>query len=145
MKKILSLLSILALSFTVATAAEPINFDAQNIDAEFEQLNKIEKFVQNNEGTTLDNLKSQNSELLSNINLEADTASVVAASDLPAGIPAFWWGCVLTILGVVLVYVLTDKDNAQTKKALLGCLVSGGLYIIWWIVLAAAGSSGFWF
>ena len=35
MKKILSLLSILALSFTVATAAEPINFDAQNIDAEF--------------------------------------------------------------------------------------------------------------
>ena len=111
----------------------------------FEQLNKIEKFVQNNEGTTLDNLKSQNSELLSNINLEADTASVVAASDLPAGIPAFWWGCVLTILGVVLVYVLTDKDNAQTKKALLGCLVSGGLYIIWWIVLAAAGSSGFWF
>ncbi|MCP9757664.1 hypothetical protein EGI26_21075 [Lacihabitans sp. CCS-44] len=143
MKKILSLITILALSFTVATAAEPINFDAKNIDSEFEQLNKIEKFVQSNEGTTLDNLKHQNSELLANINIEADTASVVASSDLPAGIPAFWWGCVLTILGVVLVYVLTDKDNAQTKKALLGCLVSGGIYIIWWIVVASIGTGRF--
>lgn len=143
MKKILSLITILALSFTVATGAEPINLDAQNIDSEFEQLNKIEKFVINNEGTTLDNLKSQNSELLSDINIEADAASVVASSDLPAGIPAFWWGCVLTILGVVLVYVLTDKDNAQTKKALLGCLVSGGIYIIWWIVVASIGTGRF--
>lgn len=143
MKKILSLFSILALSFSMAVAAEPINYDAQNIESEFDKLNKIENFVQNNEGTTLENLQSQNSELLANINIEADTASVVASSDLPAGIPAFWWGCVLTILGVVLVYVLTDKDNAQTKKALLGCLVSGGIYIIWWIVVAAIGSRGF--
>jgi cytochrome c biogenesis protein CcdA len=143
MKKILSLFSILALSFSMAVAAEPINYDAQNIESEFDKLNKIENFVQNNEGTTLENLKLQNSELLANINIEADTASVVASSDLPAGIPAFWWGCVLTILGVVLVYVLTDKDNAQTKKALLGCLVSGGIYIIWWIVVAAIGSRGF--
>lgn len=145
MKKLLSLFSILALSFTVATAAEPINYDAKSLDSEFEQLNKIEKFVQNNEGTTLDNLKSQNSELLTNINIEADTASMVAASGLPGGIPAFWWGCVLTILGVVLVYVLTDKDNGQTKKALMGCLVSGGVYIIWWIVVAALGTGRFWF
>lgn len=143
MKKILSLFSILALSFSMAVAAEPINYDAQNIESEFDKLNKIENFVQNNEGTTLENLKLQNSELLANINIEADSASVVASSDLPAGIPAFWWGCVLTILGVVLVYVLTDKDNAQTKKALLGCLVSGGIYIIWWIVVAAIGSRGF--
>ncbi len=143
MKKILSLFSILALSFSMAVAAEPINYDAQNIESEFDKLNKIENFVQNNEGTTLENLKSQNSELLANINIEADTASVVASSDLPAGIPAFWWGCVLTILGVVLVYVLTDKDSAQTKKALLGCLVSGGIYIIWWIVVASIGTGRF--
>lgn len=137
MKKIFSLITILALCFTVATAAEPINFDAQNIDAEFEQLNKIEKFVQNNEGTTLDNLKSQNSELLSNINLEADAASVVASSDLPAGIPAFWWGCVLSWVGLILVYVLTDKDSAQTKKALMGCLVGAGVWVIYYVLVVS--------
>jgi hypothetical protein len=137
MKKILSLISILALSFTVATAAEPINFDAQNIDSEFEQLNKIEKFVINNEGTTLDNLKSQNSELLSDINIEADAASVVASSDLPAGIPAFWWGCVLSWVGLILVYVLTDKDSAQTKKALMGCLLGAGIWVIYYVLVVS--------
>lgn len=137
MKRILSLFSILALSFTVATAAEPINLDAKNIDAEFEQLNKIEKFVQNNEGTTLDNLKSQNSELLTDIKIEADTASVVASSELPAGIPAFWWGCVLSWVGLILVYVLTDKDSAQTKKALLGCLVGAGVWVIYYVLVVA--------
>ncbi len=137
MKRILSLITILALSFTVATAAEPINFDAQNIDAEFKQLNKIEKFVQNNEGTTLDNLKSQNSELLTDINIEADAASVVASSDLPAGIPAFWWGCVLSWVGLRLVYVLTDKDSAQTKKALMGCLVGAGVWVIYYVLVVS--------
>jgi uncharacterized BrkB/YihY/UPF0761 family membrane protein len=137
MKRILSLFSILALSFTVATAAEPINLDAKNIDAEFEQLNKIEKFVQNNEGTTLDNLKSQNSELLTDIKIEADTASVVASSELPAGIPAFWWGCVLSWVGLILVYVLTDKDSAQTKKALLGCLVGAAVWVIFYGIRVA--------
>jgi hypothetical protein len=137
MKRILSLITILALSFTVATAAEPINFDAQNIDSEFEQLNKIEKFVINNEGTTLDNLKSQNSELLSDINIEADAASVVASSDLPAGIPAFWWGCVLSWVGLILVYVLTDKDSAQTKKALMGCLLGAGIWVIYYVLVVS--------
>jgi hypothetical protein len=136
MKKIFALITILALSFTMAIAAEPINFDAQNIDAEFEQLNKIEKFVQNNEGTTLDNLKSQNSELLTDISIEADSASVVASSDLPAGIPAFWWGCVLSWVGLILVYVLTDKDSAQTKKALMGCLVGAGVWVIFYVFTA---------
>ncbi|MCP9762770.1 hypothetical protein [Lacihabitans soyangensis] len=137
MKRILSLITILAMSFTVATAAEPINFDAKTIDSEFEQLNKIEKFVQNNEGTTLDNLKSQNSELLTDINIEADTASAVASSDLPAGIPAFWWGCVLSWIGLILVYVLTDKDSAQTKKALLGCLVGAGVWVIYYVLVVS--------
>ncbi len=137
MKKILSLLSILAFSFTVATAGEPINFDTKNIDSEFEQLNKIEKFVQNNEGTTLDNLKSQNSGLLTDIKIEADTASSIAAGDLPAGIPAFWWGCVLSWVGLILVYVLTDKDSAQTKKALMGCLVGAGVWVIYYVLVVS--------
>ena len=146
MKKILSLISVLALTFTFAFAEEPMKYDAQNINSEFEQLNKIEQYVQNHEGTTLENLKTQNADVLGNIDLVSDAAASVAASDLPAGIPAFWWGCVLTILGVVLVYVLTDKDNAQTKKALMGCLVTGGvylLYVIFWVVVG--GRSGYWF
>jgi hypothetical protein len=48
----------------------------------------------------------------------------------------------LTVLGVILVYVLTDQDKEQTKKALLGCLVTAGVYVVFWVVALATG--GFW-
>lgn len=144
MRKIFSLLSILALSFTFAYAEEPMNFDSQNINSEFDQINKIEKYVQANDGVTLSQLKSENSELLKGIDMEAQTMSTVAAGELPAGIPAFWWGCILTVVGVVLVYVLTDNDKEQTKKALMGCLVTGAAWIlyvvVWGVVLGRSGA-----
>lgn len=148
MRKIFSLLSILALSFTFAYAEEPMNFDSQNINSEFDQINKIEKYVQANDGVTLSQLKSENSELLKGIDMEAQTMSTVSAGELPAGIPAFWWGCILTVVGVILVYVLTDSDKDQTKKALMGCLVTGGVWLLWWVIVVVAGVGGsayWWF
>ena len=143
MKKILSLFSVLALSISLSFAAEPLNYEAQKINSEFEQLNKIEQYVQNNEGTTLESLK--NNPLLENIKIKDNASSSIVADELPGGIPAFWWGCVLSWVGLILVYVITDKDNAQTKKALLGCLVSGGIYILWWVFVVAIGGRNFWF
>lgn len=149
MKKILSLLTVLSLSLGVALATEPtqaFDFEDENLEAEFEQLNKIENFVQSNEGVTLNELKANNSSLVDGITLSGDAAASVSADELPLGIPAFWWGCVLTVLGVVLVYVLTDQDKEQTKKALFGCLVTAGAYLIFWVVWAVAlGNAGFWF
>jgi cytochrome c biogenesis protein CcdA len=145
MKKILSLLALLSLSFATAVATEPVdefNYEKENISAEFEQLNKIENYVQQNEGLTLEALKAEKSDLVDGITLSADSSSAVAADELPLGIPAFWWGCVLTVLGVILVYVLTDQDKDQTKKALLGCLVTAGVYVIFWVIALATG--GFW-
>jgi len=148
MKKIISLICLLALSVGFSYAIdEPLNYDAQKMNAEFEQLNKIENYVQANEGVTLEDIQNKNSNLLSDINLSGDAANVIAADDLPLGVPAFWWGCVLTILGVILVYVLTDQDKAQTKKALIGCLVTAGTYIIVWVVfygIILGGTAGIW-
>jgi hypothetical protein len=143
MKKILSIFSILALCYSLSFAAEPLNYEPQKINSEFEQLNKIEQYVQNHEGTTLESLK--NNPLLENVKIADNTSSSIVSGELPGGIPAFWWGCVLSWVGLILVYVITDKDNAQTKKALLGCLVSGGLYILWWVFVVAIGGRNFWF
>lgn len=137
MKKILSVLSVFCLTLSFAFATEPgeaFSFEEDQISAEFDQLNKIEKYVQES-NVTLEELQAQNSDLVAGIDLSADTAGALAAADLPLGIPAFWWGCVLTILGVILVYVLTDQDKEQTKKALIGCLVTAGAYIIFYVVL----------
>lgn len=148
MKKILSLLAVLSLSLGVALATEPtqaFDFEDENLEAEFEQLNKIENFVESNQGVTLDELKASNNSLVDGITISNDAAASVAADELPLGVPAFWWGCVLTVLGVVLVYVLTDQDKEQTKKALFGCLVAGGIYIVYWIIVVVALGNSFWF
>lgn len=137
MRKIITLLSILALSFTFAYAEEPVNFEVQNFNSEFDQINKIEKFVQANEGITLSQIKSENAELLNGIDLESQSVSAIASGDLPAGIPAFWWGCILTWVGVILVYVLTDNDKDQTKKAVMGCLVSAAVYVVTYFAIGA--------
>ncbi|MGR3811226.1 hypothetical protein [Jiulongibacter sp. NS-SX5] len=140
MKKFLSILSVLCLTMTFAMATEPqqaFSLNEDEISAEFDQLDKIEKYVQESD-VTLEELQAQNSDLVSGIELSADTAGALAADELPLGIPAFWWGCVLTLLGVILVYVLTDQDKEQTKKALIGCLVTAGAYIIFYVVLYGA-------
>jgi hypothetical protein len=142
MKKIVSLLTVLSLTVMFAFANEPqdaFSYDETQIDAEFDQLNKIEKYVEIND-VTLEELQANNSDLVAGIDLNTDAAASIASADLPAGIPAFWWGCVLTIVGVILVYVLTDQDKEQTKKALLGCLVGAGI----WIVLSVVASALSW-
>lgn len=148
MKKLATLFSVLCLSFTMAFAEEnpALNYEAQNVNDEFAQLNKIEQYVQQNEGVSLEELKASNSELVSDIAIAEESSASFVAGELPLGVPAFWWGCVLTILGVVLVYVLTDQDKDQTKKALYGCLVTGGVYVIYWVVwVAVLGRAGYWF
>lgn len=138
MKKLTTLLSVLLVTTSLAFASES-STEAYSYDAtsDFEQLNQIEKYVESS-GATLDDLQATNSSLLKDLTLAPDSSAAFAVDELPLGIPAFWWGCVLTLLGVILVYVLTDKDKDQTKKALYGCLVTGGvylLYIIFWGVV----------
>lgn len=148
MKKILSLLAILTLTFTTVLATEPddvFNYDDENLSAEFEQLNKIENYVQQNEGVTLEELQANKAELVDGINISADASGAVAADEMPLGIPAFWWGCVLAVLGVILVYVLTDQDKDQTKKALFGCLVFAGAWVIYYVIIVAVIGRSFWF
>lgn len=137
MKKFITILSAVCLSFSVAFAEDVVDevYD-YNVTAEedFAQLNKIEAYVNSND-VTLENLKAENSELLNGITISNESSASLLADELPLGIPAFWWGCVLTVLGVILVYVLTDQDKDQTKKALYGCLVTAGAYIIFYVVI----------
>ena len=148
MKKLLSILSVLCLAITFVTAAEPqpeaFILNEEEIAAEFDQLNKIEKFVQESD-VTLEELQAQNADLVSGIELSSNSAGVLATMEAPLGIPAFWWGCVLSWVGLLLVYVLTDQDKAETKQALIGCLVNAGVIILLNVGLAVLGSGAlFW-
>ncbi len=146
MNKILSLFSVFCLTLSFAFATEPsekFSLEEDQISAEFDQLNKIEKYVQES-NVTLEELQAQSPDLVAGIDLSTNSADSLASADLPGGIPAFWWGCVLAVLGVILVYVLTDQDKEQTKKALIGCLVFAGAWVIYYVVVVALIGRSFW-
>ncbi|WP_304231891.1 hypothetical protein [Jiulongibacter sediminis] len=133
MRKLLSILSVLCLTMTFAMATEPqpeaFTLNEKEIAAEFDQLNKIEKYVQESD-VTLEELQAENSDLVSGIELSANSSNVLSAVEAPLGIPAFWWGCVLSGVGLLLVYILSDQNKADTKQALIGCLVNAGVIIL---------------
>ena len=128
---------------TTPTQVEALKYDEKSINAEFEKLNKLEEYVNTNEGTTLADVKE--TELAKDLKLDTNVTSTVAAGDLPLNIPAFWWGCVLGLVGVLVVYIVTDQDKDQTKKALYGCLVWVGVWLLWWIFVVLIGGGSFFF
>lgn len=117
------------------TESQVMTFNEQAVNAEFEKLNKLEQYVAAHEGVTIEDVKE--TELTENLNLDTNVTNAVVAGDLPLGIPAFWWGCVLGLLGVLAVYLITDKDKEQTKKALYGCLAWTVLWAVYYFVVLA--------
>lgn len=115
--------------------SQAMTFNEQAVNAEFEKLNKLEEFIAANEGVTIEDVK--NTEFTQDLNLDTNVTNAVAAGELPLNIPAFWWGCVLGLLGVLAVYLITDKDKEQTKKALYGCLA---WTVLWVVYVVAVGS-----
>jgi hypothetical protein len=123
MKRIILSLCLLLSTSNLWAAGE---FDNTLNTNEFSELNKIESFVNKNPETTLGDLKAQDSELLKNVAIVEDTNSIASNVDR-GGMPligAFWWGCCLGIIGLALVYFMTDKDRDQMRPAFWGCIIS---------------------
>jgi len=124
---------------TTPATVETLKYNEKSINDEFEKLNKLEAYVNANEGTTLEDVKE--TELVKDLNLDTKATNSLAVDELPLNIPAFWWGCVLGLIGVLLVYIITDKDKAQTKMALYGCLTFTAVWILYWVLIAAASAN----
>lgn len=122
MKKIV--LSLIV-TFTFSSLWANTEFEKTISDKEFEKLQKIEAFVEENSEVTLADLQKSNSELLANVELldETSTTTLNAVKDMPL-LGGFWWGCCLGIIGLALVYFITDNDRDQVKKAFIGCLIA---------------------
>lgn len=120
--------------------------DQEAFDEAFSELNELESYLALNEDLTYSDLEASGSELITNISdISAPMGTAPQDDDNLMGIPAFWWGCVLGWVGWLLVYVLTDQDSAQTKKAFNGCLISTGvsvvLSVIYYAVIAGSVNS----
>ena len=102
-------------------------FDYNNAVEEnaFAELSDLEKFVEANPNQSITSIKNNHSELVERINLEENTSATLTAftEEMPL-VGGFWWGCCLGIVGLALVYFITDNDKEQVKSALIGCVIT---------------------
>jgi Na+/proline symporter len=135
MKKLVSLFATLCLVLNLQAKTSDFNLDEKKVNAEFGQLNKLEKYVDANENATIADAKV--AEIAADVDLDTSTLDVM--KELPANIPAFWWGFCLGWVGLIVVYVVTDNDKDQVKKALKGCIISGLIGVAIWVVTLVVG------
>lgn len=122
-------------------------FDENALETVFSELNVLDAYLEMNEGLTYSDLEAIGSDLITNVSDITAPLGAIEEGEPLAGIPGFWWGCILGWVGWLLVYLLTDKDPVQSKAAMTGCLVSSGvsvaLTVLYYLVIYAAYESGY--
>jgi hypothetical protein len=131
-KCLLFLLSFLAT--TTFAANTDLDFQPNEVKDEFGKVNKLEKYLAEHPGVTLEELKQTKPELLEGFDLVANTDTNFAPTKNMPLVGGFWWGCCLGVVGLALVYFITDHDRDQVRKAFWGCVIAT---ILW-------GVGGFW-
>lgn len=136
MKTKLNLLLILLLGITLSgfAATADLEYKEQTIDDEFAKVEKLEQYLAAHPEATLETVKKTNPELLQGFDLiETTETNFLPSKEMPV-VSGFWWGCCLGIVGLGLVYFITDNDKDQVRQALWGCIIAT---LIW-------GIGGFW-
>jgi len=140
MKSSIILLCLLATTAIFANAGE-FSYDQNQVNASLEQLNVIERMHLAAPDKSLDQIKQEAGYASLSISSSTITSSGLAG-DMPI-LPAFWWGCILSWVGILIVYLVTE-DSDQTKSALWGCVLGTGIWIVFWLILGLAGSGIWW-
>ncbi|MGC9341211.1 MAG: hypothetical protein ACP5E3_00775, partial [Bacteroidales bacterium] len=140
MKRLYLLSVVLLMAFgsnLFAGSGDLFSYDKVAVETELAELTEIENYVASNPETTLSLLKTDNNQLLTGLNLYSPYAMGMNLDDPPLGIPSFLWGCVFSVAGVVIVYLVTDEDKDETKKAFFGCIANAVVYGVTYAVLIA--------
>jgi hypothetical protein len=141
MKKLqVSLLLVFLASFSAfANDSDLFKFDYNAVQTEFTQLNQLGDMVTANADLTFSVLKLTNENLVNSLKLVSEgTLPGAAAGEPVAGIPSFLWGCVLGPVGLAIVYIGTEKDKVETRKAMWGCITSVGVEVVVYVIYWAA-------
>jgi len=106
--------------------ADLFSVNEDQIRSEMSELNLLEDYVLQNEGTTISLLQAENSSLIESISYNNDAFMTALSLNSPAGtIPAFFWGFCLGPIGVVIAYLI-DEENLMWS--VVGCLVASFFY-----------------
>ncbi len=134
------------------TSTNPLNDDLSAMEQSFSGLNALEQEVEAR-NVTYNDLAAENSSLLNAVNPTEDLGTALLGAggkgdDTALGIPGFWWGFCLGLLGTLIVFLVIDNDRAkkeQVRKSLIGCLVGAVTWTVLYLllfVLIGIGASG---
>lgn len=130
-----------------APKSEFFSDDLNALDREFDGLNQLEEAAAGR-NATYSELASENNPLLKNVSADSDIASSLLGAAAPKddrllGIPGFLWGFCFGLIGVVLVYVAIDDEDAKKregKSALIGCAVAYAIIGVFYAIAIAASA-----
>jgi hypothetical protein len=137
MKKLLLILcvSVFALGSVLADDSDLFSYDKAKVQQSVSDMSQVEQMINQNPDLSVDDLKAQG-KLTTSFN--ATSSSPFTMMEAPLGIPSFLWGCILGVVGILIVY-LVSEDKDETKKALWGCVVGtlAGV-LIYFVLLGGA-------
>jgi hypothetical protein len=146
MKKLfISVFLVFFAGFTIfANDADLFKLDYNAVQAEFTQLNQLATMVTSNSDLTYSALMLADGNLVTSLRLVPESALPQGEKNPVLGIPSFLWGCGLGVVGLLVVYIVSDKDKVETKKAMWGCITSTAVIvvidIIWWSAIWGSSS-----
>ncbi|HMR88799.1 MAG TPA: hypothetical protein PKD51_11635 [Saprospiraceae bacterium] len=116
------------------------------INAQFDQSAEIEALIKA-EGLTYAQLMEKYPDLTmaSSVKPTANEEDFFArGGDVPLGIPGFWWGFFLGIVGMAIVYFTMDEGSDRKKQvmnALWGCIAFSLLWVLLIFVVFASAAT----
>jgi len=125
-------LVFLCMGSATAGNAGLFDYDPIAVENEMIQLEALEDFVKANPGVTLDQMIRSENPLASMVNQPYGVTDFNLTNDKALGIPGFIWGCCLSWVGILVVYLVAD-DPKETRSAIIGCVVNA---------LLSGGSAG---
>lgn len=136
MKKLLllaSMLMLIGIGKNMASQADLFSYDAVTIDNQMAQLNQLEGYLLENPGTTFSEMSTSGNALAALVSDVNGVSGLSLLNEKVFGIPSFLWGCVLSWVGVLVVY-LVGQDKAETKSAIIGCVVGAVAYTAFYVI-----------
>ena len=121
--------------FAKANDADLFNYDKGSIDLLMTNLTVADNYLNDNPDVNMSELLSLGKIAVNGVNYSMGFLAFNA--EPPLGIPSFIWGCAFGWVGLLVVYLATDKDKEQTHKALIGCAVGTGLEVVVWVIYYA--------
>lgn len=109
------------------------SYDEDEMSEALSELNELDAYLEMNVDQTYASLAESGNPLIADIESTASPMGMAGQDgEPPLGIPSFLWGCVFGIIGLLIVFVATDSDKDETRKAMWGCVastvVSGVIY-----------------